>query len=337
MSTFKDYEKILDFIYSHPDMPDDIRQRIEQWMLLRENDRNLDAALHSLWDREVMDSESSAVNPVALSRLLSEIGDNQEKGIEKISTLGRLFKKRMVRYAAVAAIAIIASLATWFAASSTSRTDTVLVTAKGSTGEFRLPDGSLVLLNSDTRLTYCSDDFDRTGKRKVAVDGEAYFEVVKDPNHPFVVEMGKMDVEVLGTSFEVRNYSFSKSDEVVLLSGKVKVQTDANKSDDRILYPDQRLVLDKKSGQVEVENVPAVNYCRWTSPRLKLENEPLGDILITICRKYCLDLEVAPEVDKDYTLSMTLYNESIDELMPVITYLTGVNYTISGNTLYVSK
>ncbi len=337
MSTSKDYEKILNFIYSHPDLPEDLRWRIESWMLDRENDPTLDSALHSLWEsKEMITDETSAINPAALSRLLAEIGDSQQ---EKTASRKRFNFRRILRYASVAAIAFIASAATYYFTDREERTlsETVLVTAKGSTGEFKLPDGSLVLLNSDTRLTYCPEDFKNKGKRKVSVDGEAYFEVVKDKNHPFVVDMGKMDVEVLGTSFEVRNYAFSKIEEVVLLSGKVKVQTEGSKDKERILLPDQRLVLDRKDGVCSVEDVPAVNYCRWTTPRLKLENEPLGDILITISRKYCLDLEVDPDVDKNYKLSLTLYNESIDELMPVITYLSGVNYTISGNTLRILK
>lgn len=335
MSTLKDYEKILDFFYTHPDIPDDLRQRFESWMLDHENDGTLDSALHILWEsKEMAVVNSQEFNPEALTRLLSEIGKSQA---DDTPSEKHFRMPQWLRYAAVIFTAVFASAITYLLTVSNPETETVLISAKGSTGEFRLPDGSLVLLNSDSRLTYRADDFKKRGNRKVAVDGEAYFEVVKDSDHPFVVAMGEMDVEVLGTSFDVRNYAFSNLEEVVLLSGKVQVNTDNDAGDSRILYPDQRLVLDRRTGKQIIEDVPALNYCRWTSPRLKLENEPLGDILITLSRKYCLDLEIASNVDKDFKLSLTISNETIDELMPVITYLSGINYTISGNTLRIMR
>lgn len=333
MTAYKDYEKILEFIYSIPDLPEDLRSRFERWMLDREEDMAFEAAFKDLWYSKEIDNDTlKSVDPEALARLLSEIGES--KPAEK----NRRFNlPRILRYAAVAAAVILSSVATYVAVEKTSHPRTVLVSAKGSTGEFTLPDGSRVLLNSDSRLTYCDADFSKGGKRKVAVDGEAFFDVTRDESRPFVVDMGKMDVEVLGTTFDVRNYSFSKTDEVVLLSGKVKVRTDGKEDNQRILHPDQRFVMNKKSGGCSVEDVSAVNYCRWTSPRLKLENEPLYDILVTLSRKYCLDLEVSPDVDRNFKLSLTLSNESIDEIMPIITFLSGINYTISGNTLAVSK
>lgn len=333
MSTYKDYEKILEFIYSNPDMPEDLRARCERWMLDREEDPELDSALQLLWETREMNAETPLpINPEAMSRLLSEIGENNVP-----QNRHRFSLKRALRYAAVAAALILTSLVTYIIADKESVKETVLLTAKGSTGEFQLPDGSKVLLNSDTRLTYLANNFGKDGKRRVSVDGEAYFEVSRDENCPFVVDMGEMDVEVLGTCFDVRNYSFSKTGEVVLLSGKVKVNTIDKKDESRILYPNQRFILDRKSGSCTVEDAAALNYCRWTSPRLKLENEPLGDILITLSRKYCLDLEVDSDVDKDFKLSLTLSTESLDEIMPVITFLSGINYTLSGNTLKVTQ
>lgn len=74
-----------------------------------------------------------------------------------------------------------------------------LITAKGSKGRFSLPDGSVVWLNSETKLTYPSQF--ASDKRLVSLEGEAYFEVAKDTKKPFVVQAGEIEVEVLGTSF----------------------------------------------------------------------------------------------------------------------------------------
>jgi transmembrane sensor len=213
--------------------------------------------------------------------------------------------------------------------------ETILITAKGSTGQFTLPDGTNVRLNSDTRLIYDPESFMADGKRRVSIEGEAFFDVTKDAEHPFVVKLTDMEVEVLGTSFDVRNYSFSSKEEVVLLTGKVKVESKGI-GEPVTIYPDQRLVFNRANGDCDVQQTAAINYCRWIEPRLKLENEPLGDLLITLSRKYNLELEIAPDVDLTKRISLTLHNDDIEDLMPVIAYLTDLSYKIENNTLYIN-
>lgn len=82
-----------------------------------------------------------------------------------------------------------------------------LITAKGSKGRFTLPDGSVVWLNSETKLTYPNQFAD--DRRLVSLEGEAYFEVAKDAKKPFVVQAGEIDVEVLGTCFDLADILIS--------------------------------------------------------------------------------------------------------------------------------
>lgn len=336
MSSAQDFDKIIDYIYNHPDIPDDVRNHIRQWMASHEHDSRLDNALQRVWDRE-FGKASESVDPQSLSRLLNGISPNPASAREESDTGRRKSVwRRTLRYAAAVAAIVLASVMTYFITSSHDETRTVLLTAKGSVGEFQLPDGSTVRLNSDSRLSYTSDDFAPSGKRRVDIKGEAFFDVVKDPSRPFVVRMSDMEVEVLGTSFDVRNYSFSKAEEVVLLKGKVRVNGLSN-GQSLTLEPDQRLVIDKENGKYSVENSPAINYCRWYEPRLKVENESLGDILITIGRKYCMDLKINPGVDTSTRLSLTLYNDRLEEIMPVIGYITGINWFVSDNTLIITE
>lgn len=336
MSSTHDFDKIIDYIYSHPNIPDDVRNRIRQWMSCHERDSRLDSALHKIWDRE-FGKPSGNIDPQSLSRLLSDISRTTAVANDGADNLTKkTVWKRTLRYAAAVAAVVLASVLTYFITSSHDDTRTVLLTAKGSVGEFQLPDGSTVRLNSDSRLSYTSGDFSSSGKRRVNIEGEAFFDVVKDPSHPFVVKMSNMEVEVLGTSFDVRNYSFSKAEEVVLLKGKVKVNG-LKTGKPVTLEPDQRLVFDKGTGSCSVENSSAINYCRWYEPRLKVENEPLGDILITIGRKYCMDLKINPDVDTSTRLSLTLYNDRLEEIMPVIGFLTGINWFVTNNTLIITE
>lgn len=326
----KDYDKILNFIYNHPSVPEYIRSIIRDWMLQHEDDQELTELMLALWDNEFGENRDS-IDPAALTRLLNDISSD----VRESERTRRFNFRRIMRYAAVVAAICITAIVTYVVAGSGKGSETILITAKGSTGQFTLPDGTNVRLNSDTRLIYDPESFMADGKRRVSIEGEAFFDVTKDAEHPFVVKLTDMEVEVLGTSFDVRNYSFSSKEEVVLLTGKVKVESKGIGKPVTI-YPDQRLVFNRANGDCDVQQTAAINYCRWIEPRLKLENEPLGDLLITLSRKYNLELEIAPDVDLTKRISLTLHNDDIEDLMPVISYLTDITYKIENNTLYIN-
>lgn len=325
----QDIAKIIDFLYSEPSIPEDLLVQIQAWMNRHENNEEVTTALLNLWDEEY-GKNAGEINPEAVERLLTEV----ESRTAETPVSQNPKWKRWISYAASLAAIIIVGVTCYFAGSGTATQETMLITAQGSAGTFTLPDGTSVRLNSESRLTYNADSFLKSGKRKVKIEGEAYFDVTKDKNHPFVVEMSDMEVEVLGTTFEVRDYSFSELKEVVLLTGKVEV-TSAALSNPEVLYPDQRLIYNTSTGKCEVENTPAETYCRWIYPKLKLENEPLGDLLITIGRKYSVDLNISPEVNTDTRLSLTLANDDLDDIMSVLSYLTDIDYKITDNTLSV--
>lgn len=325
----QDSAKIIDFLYSEPSIPEDLLMQIQSWMKRNEDNQDVTSALFNLWDEEY-GKNAGEINPKSIERLLSEVESRD------IQVSYRPKWKRLLSYAASLVAVIVVGVACYMAGSGSAGQETMLITAQGSAGTFTLPDGTSVRLNSDSRLTYNADDFYKDGKRMVKIEGEAYFDVTKDKKHPFIVEMSDMEVQVLGTSFEVRDYSFSGLKEVVLLHGKVEVTT-PGESKPAVLHPDQRLVYDTATGKCNVESTSAETYCRWIYPKLKLENEPLGDILITIGRKYSVDLNVSDAVDTSARLSLTLANDDLEDIMSVLSYLTDIDYKISDNMLTISS
>ena len=128
-------------------------------------------------------------------------------------------------------------------------------TGIGERSKAILPDGTVVTLNAKTSVAYdCSM---RNGKRQVNVEGEAYFDVAKDAEHPFVISADKMEVTCLGTALNVRNYSDEKEASVVLVEGKVRVTTEQG---DLTMEPDSRVECDKESLQLSKAKVEASNY-----------------------------------------------------------------------------
>ncbi|ATL45808.1 hypothetical protein COR50_00775 [Chitinophaga caeni] len=152
-------------------------------------------------------------------------------------------------YAAAACLAVIATVAAfvfWPNKAVRSYANEV-VTKNGSKTSLTLPDGSTVILNACSRLLYDADKFLK-GDRVVSLTGEAFFDVKHDPEHPFIVRSGQLNIKVLGTTFNVKAYDEDARVEATLISGKIAVDfTDAktNKKQEVILQPLQKLVINK--------------------------------------------------------------------------------------------
>lgn len=138
-------------------------------------------------------------------------------------------------------------------------------------GEYRLilSDGTIVYMNSESRLKYpvkfVGDE------RIVELEGEVYFEVVRDEEHPFVVYANQLNVRVLGTGFNVMVYKQDSRTEVTLVNGKVDVR---NGDISEILEPSQQFVMDYGSREYQVRSVNVSTYVDWKSGILNFDTMP---------------------------------------------------------------
>ncbi|WP_295732375.1 FecR domain-containing protein [uncultured Muribaculum sp.] len=328
--TITDYDKIVGYLAAMPDMDADERARIESWILDHGDERGLSESLARLWASR--DVSSSYVNIDGLMRLLNSI----ESGGGAPVSPAKVRRREMVWRVIAAASVLIAVLLGGLHLSRYGgmERETMLVTAHGSTGEFTLPDGSRVWLNGNTTLAY-NPDFTSGDRRMVKVEGEAYFEVTRDTAHPFIVDMSEMEVEVKGTSFEVRNYATCNIHDVVLRSGCVNVRGPWGDGE-VTLKPDEMLSLTLGTNEMSMRKVDASNYCRWFEQHSTFDNAPLGDILVNISRRYGMDLAVDPDVDTAFRLSVTLGGETLESLMNALAYLSPIAYETTGNTLHIS-
>ncbi len=320
----KDSAKIIDGIFCQPNLPHDISKKFRKWMLENENDPSIDQAMYYIWENH--ESPSPSADDIHGLRLLMNDVNRKRRHRRKLIVAAR--------WMCAAVVCGLLFLCGFIASTSTKQpATTVLLTASGSVGKHILPDGTAVWLNSDTRLSY-SEQFN-TKTRKVELIGEAYFEVRHDPSKPFIVDMGDIEVEVLGTKFDAINYSFSETEEVILRSGRVKVAS-SRLPEAIYMSPDDILSFNRSDGHYTLSSVDATNYCQWFSPRLTFDNAPLRDVLINLERKYSVEIDVDSKVNLDTRLSITLCNEPLDDLMNVMATLMPLRYTISGNFIHIS-
>lgn len=156
-----------------------------------------------------------------------------------------------------------------------------------------LSDGTVVWLNSRTKIEYPAsfvDDY-----RKVKLDGEAYFEVAKDINKPFIVETTKGNIEVLGTKFNIETYSEDNTFAVALMEGSVKVVRE-NKA--YKLRPNQLAYLE--NGKMNIVPIEDFNLYRWREGLISFKNESFPNIIKKFEKYYGVDIRIENNAVADY-------------------------------------
>ena len=215
-----------------------------------------------------------------------------------------VFKLRSVlRYAAaiVGVMVLAAGLAYWFR----NKAEELVVAsaAHGQVREMLLPDGTKVWLNQSSVLKY-PRAFE--GKeRHVYLDGEAYFEVARNHEKPFMVKSPAMDVRVLGTSFNIKCRPDNSFAETTLIEGEVEVKDKSDKG--RItLLPGQKAVLNRVTGRMQVKQVDPKMEIVWHNDLIPFEKSSISQIAAALERFYGVKIILSPDVDSTNTYSGVL-------------------------------
>lgn len=194
---------------------------------------------------------------------------------------------------------------------------------KGGEYELLLADGSKVFLNSESKLVFPSHFEEST--RQVELTGEAYFDVKKD-SKPFIVKTSGMQIEVLGTSFNVNAYPDNASINTTLVEGSVKVHV-PNNPETFVLVPENNLTLHKSSNEISIQKVNTEIYTAWVKGEFVFRNQPLNEILTQLARWYDFTIEYENPAIK--TMRFTGSAEkirSLDYLLNQIQYVTEIKY-----------
>ncbi len=207
-----------------------------------------------------------------------------------------------------------------------------LVTAKGCIGDYVLPDGTRVWLNGGSELSY-REDFNGSDDRQVSLRGEGFFEVTKDSSRPFIVNMDHLKVQVLGTSFDARTASENQPEaDVILENGEVKV--DCRALDTYVtLAPGQRFCFNSETRTMNVSEVIPAHYANWRKSKMVFDNATLAEIIISLERRYDVSITMPPSISPDKRLSLTVGNESLDEIRDLLATLLNTRVTANGRSL----
>ena len=170
-----------------------------------------------------------------------------------------------------------------------------IATRPGERKRVDLGDGSVVWLNAASRLQY-PDRFD-PAIREVALEGEAFFEVAKDADRPFVIRSGELKTTVLGTSFNIRAYKEDKTLSVAVVTGKVRVAAPDVQSEVQLI-PDQQAVFDKKERRLNKnKQVSASGLASWRDGLFQFRNTTFSEVTAILQRSYNVRITYDPLLD----------------------------------------
>lgn len=238
--------------------------------------------------------------------------------------------------------------------------------ALGTKTKVQLPDGSHVWVNSDSKLTYAETFKGPT--REIYLEGEAYFDVVKDPKHPFIVHTNGIDIKVLGTAFNVKAYKAESTIEATLVHGLIEVtKTDYPEASKIILRPHEKLIFDKlakeesviKPGSASAETASAntkllspaitisplaknisdsaIKETSWIYNRLSFEDERFEDLAVKIERWFNVRVVINNDKIRSYRSTGSFENETIEEALKELQYLVPFEYQINGRDVIITK
>ena len=186
-----------------------------------------------------------------------------------------------------------------------------------------LPDGTKVWLNAESSISYPANFI--TGKRRVSVSGETYFEVAKDPQHPFIANAGNISVEALGTAFNINEFERK----VTLTHGSIKV---ANNEHVAILQPGQQI----ETGPWKISEADMNSIIAWTKNEFKFRNARIEEVMQPVIRWY--DAKIIYKDSISFHFNGTINrNVPVSELLTLLEGTGRVHFSIEGNTITVEK
>ncbi len=351
-------------------------QELEQWLQLNPADQYFSDILLTYWNARHDDAPS--IKPDRDQHFAHILEMAEETGEQKNFAVAPLVHKvisfpRIKKIAIAALLVGIVGLLAWIINKDNDNTNrepensyakNQVSAGKGVRQKIILPDGTKVSLNSDSKLEY--DRSFNDANREVVLEGEAYFDVVKDPKRPFIVHTSGIDIRVLGTAFNVKSYPQDPTIEATLIHGLIEVINKKNpKSISGQIKPHQKLVFDKEKNafvtvdkhgsnqpiQIPVaghqdiaislpQNIPDSSLVEtsWVYGRLSFENVTFREMAVKMERWFNVEIRFTNEkVENSTGWTVTFENETIEDALDALKLIRPFSYTKEGNKIVIKK
>jgi ferric-dicitrate binding protein FerR (iron transport regulator) len=357
MSEFEDINELI-ITYISGNATDEEKDYIDSWLQESEVNKRKLAELSQVWESSVSPDDIQVDTDNRYVKLSSRIKENRSFSSKILPFL---------RYAAIFVFALVlGSLGSIFyqrgtlnqqiPEANTSR----IISPLGAKTNIVLSDGTEVWLNAGSTLTY-PNQFGILAERNVTLSGEAFFKVSEDKNRPFTVSAEGVIFRVLGTSFNVKAYSDESFIEATLVEGKISVGFENKFDEEIILEPKEQIKINKGSSEIlklgkpveepDIEKDPdreiineniyiqkGVNtlpHTSWKDRRWIIENEQLSSLIKKLERRFSVTIIFKDEKLGELRYTGTLMDESLEQVLEVISFASPIGYEIDGKSVYL--
>jgi len=302
--------------------------QIEEWLVLSPENPVILAEIVSTWsltrDKNHFYEPDKSIN---WEKLMKRIGHSEGRTIQ--------FNAWYRRIAAASIIAVVfltgLGLGNRFFKPSSKIAFVTITAPEGSKTQIVLPDSTHVWLNSGSELQYPGDF--TAQNRQVTMKGECFFDVTKDPEHPFIVDGTDLRVKVYGTKFNVNEDRFTKGTDVTLISGEVEVYNQDKQLLSKLIPGEQFVYNDGLSHIQETQNSKALTS--WINNMLIFSNQPFEEVIFYLEKWYGVNITLDKTLYYKYNYTFKVKTESLREVLELISFITPIEYRIEGEKVTI--
>lgn len=302
-----------------------LEQSVENRDELEQSRKMLDS-IDTFYRTERFDSE------IALKNVKSKLNQPKMKIVQH-KTIGKEAITRFYRYAAIIVFALLLGSAGFYLGFRNHTTEVyseIISTPNQVINEYTLPDGSVVALNSNSKLVFPKQFKGDT--REVTIEGEAFFDVTPNPEKPFIINAGNAQVKVVGTSFNVAAYPETEMVEVIVKTGKVEVinknEVDLSTAKQVYLTPGEKGILFSNKGIPEKSKNIDPNYLAWKTHDFFFDEVPLGEVFKCLEKTYHVNIDVLQPELNDLKLNAQFDKKPIDFILNVVSLTFNLDLSV---------
>lgn len=308
---------------------------VREWIMQSDENRQQFEAFQKIWEQsDKALTPVDAINTDAAWQKFSARVDEDALQAESKPVAATAIKRPMRLLLRVAAVLIPVLVLTTLWLFQNRNHTIVVATNESEKSEITLPDGTQVVLNSNSELQY--PDAFGSEQRDVKLKGEAFFTVTPDKEHPFVITTSKATIKVLGTSFNVKATDNNNRVEVYVKTGKVLFSS-LVKSDSVLLLPDMKGLLDLTSGQLSIDSSGTGNDLYWMNQTLTYRKTKLEDVFAELESRYHISIVVKDSSINNLRLTSTFTNSSVEEMLDIIAQSFNLSVSKSGDEYTVDS
>jgi len=304
-------------------------QKIQKWINKNSKNDRLLKNTKILWESMEKQKEHIDVDK-AWSQLKAKIDTTRENESTPVLSI----KQTVLKYAASVILIIGIGTIGYFSYQQFGKSGNMVsieTSLNESNKEIKLPDGSVAFLNKESEVNYPKTFKEEA--RSIHFTGEAYFDIEKDKDKPFVINTDKATIEVLGTSFNVNTRSSNKV-EVFVKSGKVKLRS---KSENNSIIITKGFIGILEGTKLTKKRNEDVNYLAWRTGKLIFKKSKLEEVVQSINRTYDTRIIINSDSIKNKEITATFDQEPVEHILEVIGRTFGVEIQKENQTYFIGE